>query len=166
MFSQVAARADSVARQEWRQKGHGKYEEVTDQKAFFEEAKSNDRMVCHFYRSSTKWCTLVDKHLAIIASQHIETRFIKVCRTRTVRAQSNSTVQVDVEKAPFICEHLNIYMLPTLYCSKDAKTIDKCVLLARFHRASSLRSSAESKDWINLVAKSSPLKCAEEPDCS
>lgn len=65
-------------RQEWRAKGHGKLEEIPDQQTFFVEGKQNDRLICHFYRPSTWRCELLDKHLIKIASQQMETRFIKV----------------------------------------------------------------------------------------
>jgi len=52
---------------EWRMRGHGKYEEVSDQKEWFEETKVNHRLICHFGRSATWRCEIIDKHFAIIA---------------------------------------------------------------------------------------------------
>lgn len=94
---------------QWRQLGHGQYDEIPDQAAWFAECKSNDRVICHFYRPSTWRCEIVDKHLTALAKTHMETRFIKI----------------NAEKAPFLAERLNIYMLPTIICTKDNQTLDR-----------------------------------------
>uniref|UniRef100_A0A7S1CD91 Thioredoxin domain-containing protein n=1 Tax=Bicosoecida sp. CB-2014 TaxID=1486930 RepID=A0A7S1CD91_9STRA len=91
---------------EWASKGHGKYREIPDQKAFFEEVKASKRVVVHFYRAATRRCEIVDRHMDEIARKHPETKFCKV----------------DAEKSPFLCERLNIWMLPTLVLVKDGKT--------------------------------------------
>jgi len=94
---------------EWRSKGHGSYQEIGDQADFFHETKTNDRVICHFYRSSTWRCELVDKHLALLAPKHMETRFIKI----------------NAEKTPFLCERLNIVLMPTLILTKNNETVDR-----------------------------------------
>ncbi|KAL6842238.1 hypothetical protein ACP4OV_027886 [Aristida adscensionis] len=96
-------------RAKWRALGHGEYAEVPE-KEFFAAAKASERLVCHFYREN--WpCKVVDKHLSIIAKQHVETRFIKV----------------HAEKAPFLTEKLRIVVLPTLALVKNAKVEDYVV---------------------------------------
>jgi len=94
---------------EWKFKGHGRYQEIADQKTWFEESKSNERMVCHFYRGTTKWCEYVDKHLEILAKKHLETRFIKI----------------DAEKCNFLVERLNIVVMPTIIMTKNGMTEDR-----------------------------------------
>ncbi|KAL2945863.1 hypothetical protein AAZX31_U023600 [Glycine max] len=56
-----------------------------------------------FATSSAKnWpCKVMDKHLNILAKQHIETRFVKL----------------NAEKSPFLAEKLKIIVLPTLALS-------------------------------------------------
>jgi len=54
---------------------------------------------------------VVDKHLSILAKQHVETRFVKV----------------HAEKAPFLTEKLRIVVLPTLAIVKNAKVEDYVV---------------------------------------
>ena len=54
---------------------------------------------------------VVDKHLSILAKQHIETRFMKI----------------NVEKSPFLAEKLKIVVLPTLALIKNAKVDDYVV---------------------------------------
>ena len=91
---------------EWLSQGHGEYREITDQKRFFEELKPSHRAVVHFYRPTTRRCEIVDRHLHILARKHIETKFIRV----------------NAEKAPFLCERLNIWMLPTMVLVREGKT--------------------------------------------
>ncbi|CAO2206305.1 unnamed protein product [Urochloa humidicola] len=96
-------------RAKWRAMGHGEYAEVPE-KEFFAAAKASERLVCHFYRDN--WpCKVLDKHLSILAKQHVETRFIKV----------------HAEKAPFLTEKLRIVVLPTLAIVKNAKVEDYVV---------------------------------------
>ncbi|RCV30447.1 hypothetical protein SEVIR_6G103600v4 [Setaria viridis] len=96
-------------RAKWRAQGHGEYAEVPE-KEFFSAAKASERLVCHFYRDN--WpCKVLDKHLSILAKQHVETRFIKV----------------HAEKAPFLTEKLKIVVLPTLAIVKNAKVEDYVV---------------------------------------
>lgn len=95
-------------KEQWKQIGHGKYEELKDEKEFFEEQKKSERFVCHFYRESTFRCKIVDKHLEAIARKHIETRFVKI----------------DAERSMWLAQRLKIKVLPTLACIKDSKTKD------------------------------------------
>ncbi|KAF2317433.1 hypothetical protein GH714_022249 [Hevea brasiliensis] len=54
---------------------------------------------------------LIDKHLNILAKQHIETRFVKI----------------HAEKSPFLAERLKIIVLPTFALIKNAKVDDYVV---------------------------------------
>lgn len=59
----------------------------------------------------TSRCRILDKHLAILAKKHVETKFIKL----------------NVEKAPFLVERLRIKVIPTLALVIDGKTKDYVV---------------------------------------
>ncbi|KAK9071108.1 hypothetical protein SSX86_009676 [Deinandra increscens subsp. villosa] len=97
-------------RNRWISLGHGEYSEIFSEKDFFTIVKASDRVVCHFYREN--WpCKVVDKHLSILAKQHIETRFIKI----------------QAEKSPFLAEKLKIVVLPTIALIKNAKVDDYVV---------------------------------------
>ncbi|KAJ7967538.1 Thioredoxin domain-containing protein [Quillaja saponaria] len=97
-------------RSRWVSLGHGEYSEIPFEKDFFSVVKASDRVVCHFYRDN--WpCKVMDKHLSILAKQHIETRFIKL----------------NAEKSPFLAEKLKIVVLPTLALIKNAKVDDYVV---------------------------------------
>ena len=99
-------KADANAAVRLRALGHGQYTEIADEKEFFEAAKKSKFMICHFYRNSTWRCSIVDKHLAQLATQHIETRIVKL----------------NIEKSPYLAEKLRIVMLPTITLIKDGKT--------------------------------------------
>lgn len=106
-LKEVRERANKL--QEWRVQGHGWYQEVADQKQWFEEVKTNSRVVCHFYRPTSESCLLLDKHLDALARKHVETRFIKI----------------NAEKCPYLSDRLNIVLLPTLVMTKDNFTEDR-----------------------------------------
>ena len=88
--------------------GHGKYEEIPEEKEFFDVCKKSKNVVCHFYRDSTERCKIVDKHMALLAPKHVECRFVKI----------------NAEKCPFLTQRLNIRIIPTLLISRDGKTVD------------------------------------------
>ena len=54
---------------------------------------------------------VMDKHMSILAKQHIETRFVKI----------------HAEKSPFLAEKLKIVVLPTLALIKYTKVDDYVV---------------------------------------
>ncbi len=98
-------------KKEWMQLGHGKYEEIPEEKEFFDVSKKSKNVVCHFYRDSTFRCKIVDKHLELLAPKHIECRFVKI----------------NAEKCPFLTQRLKIRVIPTLLITREAKTVDYIV---------------------------------------
>ncbi|TNN04362.1 hypothetical protein fugu_001391 [Takifugu bimaculatus] len=106
-----ALRKAQKRKQEYLNKGHGEYREIPSEKDFFSEVKESDKVVCHFYRSSTFRCKILDKHLGTLAKKHVETKFIKL----------------NVEKAPFLTERLRIKIIPTLALLLDGKSKDYVV---------------------------------------
>merc|ERR1712054_668762 len=85
--------------------GHGKLMKISDQQEFFGAAKKSNRMVVIFTRNSNKYGKAMLEHAELLASKHLEARFL----------------WVDAENAPFLTDRLNIYMLPTIVCIKDNK---------------------------------------------
>jgi len=92
----------------WLANGHGSYFEVPGEKEFFDECKKSKNVVCHFYREATMRCKVVDKHLEILAPQHIECKFMKI----------------DAEKSKFLTDRLKVRVLPTIVILRDNKTVD------------------------------------------
>jgi len=95
-------------RQDWLRNGHGKLNEISSDKDFFEEAKNSKKMVVHFYRNTTMRCKILDEHLKTLSKKHLETKFMKL----------------DVDKCDWIVNRLNIRIIPTLAFVKDGKTRD------------------------------------------
>ena len=96
---------------EWKRNGHGTYKEIPDEREFFEVTKNSRRVVCHFYRPTTKHCWVVDKHFQKLCMEHLECRFIKI----------------NAEKSPYLCEKLNIWMMPTMVCINERKTVHSII---------------------------------------
>lgn len=62
----------------WLNNGHGKYEELPDERAFFNAVKTSHKVVCHFYLPSTERCKILHQHMQKIAPKYLETRFVCV----------------------------------------------------------------------------------------
>jgi thiol-disulfide isomerase/thioredoxin len=78
-------------------KGHGQYREIT-QDEFLPEVTGSRKVLVHFYHREFMRCKIMDKHLALLAPQHPEAKFVKI----------------DAEKAPFFVGKLQVQVLPTL----------------------------------------------------
>lgn len=101
----------AAKKQEWLANGHGKYEEIPEEKEFFNVTKKSENVVCHFYKDDAFRCKILDKHLAALAPKHVETKFCKI----------NAT------KCPFLTDRLKIRVIPTMAVIKDAMTKDYIV---------------------------------------
>nr|ACO13128.1 Thioredoxin domain-containing protein 9 [Lepeophtheirus salmonis] len=95
-------------KREWLKQGHGEYQEISEEKEFFNVTKKSENVVCQFYREETFRCKIFDKHLNILAKKHFETKFCKI----------------NANKCPFLVERLRIKVIPTLALIKGAKTKD------------------------------------------
>ena len=47
---------------EWLKQGHGEYEEIPEEKEFFNVTKNSQNVVCHFYRDETFRLAHFGKH--------------------------------------------------------------------------------------------------------
>uniref|UniRef100_A0A8C4QB42 Thioredoxin domain-containing protein 9 n=1 Tax=Eptatretus burgeri TaxID=7764 RepID=A0A8C4QB42_EPTBU len=106
-----ALRRAQSQKQEWQRKGHGSYSELPSERDFFAECKESNKVVCHFYRDVTERCTIVDRHLGLLAPRHLEAKFLRL----------------HVDKAPFLCKKLSVHVLPTLLLFRDNKVCDRVV---------------------------------------
>ena len=98
-------------RQQWLQSGHGGYEQLAEEKMFFDIIKKSDNVVIHFFTPTNTRSPILDKHLKILAPKHVETKF----------------VSLNAEKCPFLAARLNIKTIPTLVCIQNSIMIDKVV---------------------------------------
>eukprot|EP01138_Halocafeteria_seosinensis_P015569 gb/GECG01015888.1/.p1 GENE.gb/GECG01015888.1/~~gb/GECG01015888.1/.p1 ORF type:complete len:282 (+),score=53.45 gb/GECG01015888.1/:1-846(+) len=85
-----------------RQVGYGTYREVTEED-FLKEVTTAPTVICHFYHREFAKCAIMDKHLAILAQQYPQIKFIKL----------------NAEKAPFIVARLQVKTLPTVIRFRD-----------------------------------------------
>ncbi len=96
---------------QWQKQGHGSYSELADEKDFFDACKKSYHVVCHFYRDSTFRCKIIDKHLEILARNHIECKFVKI----------------NAERSKFLSERLRIKIIPSIALIRENKPIDYIV---------------------------------------
>eukprot|EP00920_Eleutheroschizon_duboscqi_P003156 GHVT01007389.1.p1 GENE.GHVT01007389.1~~GHVT01007389.1.p1 ORF type:complete len:203 (+),score=33.25 GHVT01007389.1:536-1144(+) len=85
-------RIEEMKREKNRNANCQPYEEIHDQKEFFNAVKECSKLVCHFYRPTTWRCQLVDKHLQQLSHRHGDIRFLKI----------------NAEKAPFLCDRKHL----------------------------------------------------------
>jgi len=91
---------------EWKAAGHGEYQEIPEEKEFFNVTKNSENVVVHFYRDETFRCKILDKHFHILAKKHIETKFCKI----------------NAEKTPFLCDRLKVRVIPSVLLIKNQQT--------------------------------------------
>ncbi|XP_065163112.1 thioredoxin domain-containing protein 9 [Atheta coriaria] len=100
-----------VKLREWKQNGHGSYDELPEEKQFFEVIKKSERVIIHFYTNSNERCRIVDKHFKILAPKHMEVLFTKL----------------NAEKCPFLAEKLKIKVIPSIISIHNGIMVDKLV---------------------------------------
>ncbi|CAH0564663.1 unnamed protein product [Brassicogethes aeneus] len=98
-------------KREWMLNGHGKYEELAEEKMFFDIIKKSENIVIHFYTQNSPRCEIVNKHLKILAPKHVETLFTKL----------------NAEKSPFLAERLRIKTIPSIVLIQNSVMVDKIV---------------------------------------
>uniref|UniRef100_A0A7S3MPM4 Thioredoxin domain-containing protein n=1 Tax=Favella ehrenbergii TaxID=182087 RepID=A0A7S3MPM4_9SPIT len=103
-----AARAEHTENRENIVRGHGTYNEITEQE-FLPTVTSTDYVICAFFHKDFERCKIVDKHMFLICKQHVEARFVRI----------------DAEKCPFFVQKLQIQMLPTVILFENGVAIDR-----------------------------------------
>lgn len=98
-------------KQDWINSGHGEYNELKEEKMFFDIIKKSKNVVIHFYTKSNERCRIVDMHFKKLAPKHIETLF----------------TSLNAEKCPFLTEKLKIKVIPTIVCIQNGIMTDKLV---------------------------------------
>ncbi|OCH92922.1 GTPase inhibitor [Obba rivulosa] len=94
-----------------RESGHGRYDELTDEKEIIRVSANEPRCVIHFYHSNFKRCEIMDKHLASLAPKYFNTRFLRVF----------------VENVPWLVEKLGVKVLPCVVCFMDGVSKDRLI---------------------------------------
>lgn len=94
-----------------KEKQHGTYTEILEERAFLDMTTSVDRCVVHFYHPDFRRCELMDDHLKVLSEKHFETKFAKI----------------SVEKAKFFVTKLKIQVLPAIFCFLKGITVDRII---------------------------------------
>lgn len=96
---------------QWLECGHGSYEQLAEEKMFFDVIKKSENVIIHFFTNTSARAPIVDMHLKKLAPKHMETRF----------------VSLNAEKCPFLCEKLRVKTIPTIVLVKNGVMVDKIV---------------------------------------
>eukprot|EP00455_Lapot_gusevi_P047072 TRINITY_DN6304_c0_g3_i1.p1 TRINITY_DN6304_c0_g3~~TRINITY_DN6304_c0_g3_i1.p1 ORF type:complete len:249 (-),score=62.33 TRINITY_DN6304_c0_g3_i1:26-772(-) len=96
--------------QELKSRGHGAYQEIT-QDEFLPTVTGSQYVIAHFFLNTFERCKIMDKHLNLLAVKHMDTKFFKI----------------DVEKAPFFVQKLAVRVLPCVICFIDGVAVDRVV---------------------------------------
>ena len=108
---------------QWRAAGHGSYEELAASRQdsrdvaqeFFRVTKESDRVIVHFYRTSTALSDVFHKHLQEIAHKHLEARFLRINVEDCDREGGKG--------ASYLVEKLGIVVMPTLVLIHKRKAV-------------------------------------------
>ncbi|KAJ1460795.1 thioredoxin-like protein [Pelagophyceae sp. CCMP2097] len=92
------------------QKGHGTYSEIS-QDDFLKDVLKSQHALVHFYHADFERCKIMDHHLAILAPQHVEAKFMRI----------------DANKAPFFVKKLTIQVIPTVVVFLDGVAVGRLV---------------------------------------
>ncbi|KAK2964996.1 putative Thioredoxin [Blattamonas nauphoetae] len=96
-------------RQRWLHLGHGTVTIIQTEKDFFNETKGSEHCIVHFHRPSSKYSDILGQHLKKLSEMHLETKFC----------------QINAEKSQFLCERLEITIIPTLVFIENGKVNGK-----------------------------------------
>ncbi len=136
----------------WKENGHGNYADLAGSanttdvaKAFFEASKTSERLVVHFCRSNSSseardYGETFDKHLAKLASRHLETKFRRV--------GVGSEVEADTPVA-FLAERLDVAVLPTLLLIRDRRVVHR---IRGFDELGNSPNAFRTRDLERLLA--------------
>lgn len=89
--------------------GHGEVRTITQDEFLPECTGSSAWVAVHFYHKEFERCKIMDHHLAAIAPQHMDCKFLRL----------------DAEKSPFFVHKLQIKTLPCLIIFQEGKAVDR-----------------------------------------
>ncbi|XP_049806480.1 uncharacterized protein LOC126248971 [Schistocerca nitens] len=96
---------------EWTALGHGQYDELSDEKEFFNATKKSKNVVCHFFKSEMFLCKVIDYHMRVLCKRHLEAKFCKI----------------DAARCKFLIERLNMKSFPTILCVVESQVRSRVV---------------------------------------
>lgn len=111
------------------QNGHGHYTDISAgsndiAKEFFSITKQSENVVVHFYKSSSAHiCDALHKHLSILATKCLETRFIKINVEPCLNDSSIGTTTNN--GITYLVEKLHVSIMPTVVLIKNRQVVHK-----------------------------------------
>jgi thiol-disulfide isomerase/thioredoxin len=93
-------------------RGHGEVRTISQDDFLPECLETTSRFVAvHFFHRQFERCRILDHHLRIVASRHVECKFVRI----------------DAERAPFFARKLSIRTLPTLVVFEKGQVLDRLI---------------------------------------
>lgn len=90
---------------------HGTYTSISTEKELMEIVTAAKHAVVHFFHPDFARCSVMDRHLEILAPLHWEVRFLRI----------------DVSNAPFLCTKLGIKILPCVLGFVNGVSVERIV---------------------------------------
>jgi len=97
--------------QSMKERSHGQYTDLLDEKKFLEITTTEERCIIHFFHPDFRRCAIVDDHLKKLAVKHFSTKFARI--------------SVDIAK--FFVTKLKIQVLPAIFCFVKGIVIDRII---------------------------------------
>eukprot|EP00745_Piridium_sociabile_P045687 TRINITY_DN99427_c0_g1_i1.p1 TRINITY_DN99427_c0_g1~~TRINITY_DN99427_c0_g1_i1.p1 ORF type:complete len:207 (+),score=70.70 TRINITY_DN99427_c0_g1_i1:39-659(+) len=129
---------------EMREKQHGEYSTLEDEKMVLDTTTSIARCVVHFFHADFRRCDIIDGHLEKLSQKYFETKFARI----------------SVEKAKFLVSKLKIQVLPAIYCFKKGIVVDKIVGFEEMGNTDDFRTDILER----RLAKSGCIEMPEDED--
>ncbi|XP_071120956.1 uncharacterized protein LOC143083072 [Mytilus galloprovincialis] len=127
---------------EMKEKQHGQYTEITEEKKFLDLTTTEKKCIVHFYHSDFRRCAIMDTHLEALATKHFETKFAKI--------------NVDICK--FFVEKLKIRTLPAVFCFINGQVVDKITGFEELGNTDDFQTSTLE----GLLGISGVIQCTQE----
>lgn len=123
-------RRDAERKKRWRALGHGDgCRLLTEQREFFEAGKHSERFVCIFYRPSSSSLSASDSgargtaaapnHAGAAAAGRYAEQLLRAADVVARAHLETRFARMDAERAPWLCERLGVYMMPSLALVRD-----------------------------------------------
>ncbi|PVD33790.1 hypothetical protein C0Q70_05051 [Pomacea canaliculata] len=127
-----------------KERDHGEYTLLQDEKKFLEQTTTEQKCVVHFFHSDFRRCAIVDSHLEKLAKKYFETKFSRI----------------NVEVAKFLVNKLKIQVLPAIICFNKGIVVDRIIGFEDFGNSDDFRTEVLER----RLAESNTIKLPGDKD--
>ncbi|KAL8580702.1 hypothetical protein ACOMHN_004743 [Nucella lapillus] len=127
-----------------KEKQHGEYSLLEDEKAFLDLTTTVSHCVVHFFHADFRRCAIIDRHLEKLSQKYFEAKFARI----------------GVEKAKFLVNKLKVQVLPAIYCFKKGIVVDRIVGFEELGNTDDFRTEVLER----RLARSGCIQMAEDED--